>query len=306
MNIDKDLEKIRKCQFLEEKEMKRVLRAALELFSEEENVVYLKSPIIVCGDIHGQFYDLLTLFKISGDLPKKKYVFLGDFVDRGFHSLESITLLLLLKLKYPDRITLLRGNHESRLITQTYGFYRECSRKYGSNTIWNLCCSVFDCFNVAAIIDNKVFCVHGGLSPALPTVDKMKRINRRREVPQSGPFTDLLWADPEDRIDGWNTSNRGTSFVFGKQVTKEFNHVNGFNLICRAHQVIQKGYKYHFDKMVVTIWSAPNYAYKTANLASVMEFKDDNSEPNPIIFKENVERHKEINSKLSQRPLYFL
>ena len=140
---------------------------------EESNVQPVSSPVTVCGDVHGQFDDLLELFRTGGEVPHTKYIFMGDFVDRGHNSVETFELLLCLKAKYPDSITLLRGNHESRQITQVYGFYEECVRKYGNPNPWKYCTEVMDYLNLCAVIDGKVFCVHGGLSPDIRTIDQV-------------------------------------------------------------------------------------------------------------------------------------
>jgi serine/threonine-protein phosphatase 4 catalytic subunit len=132
----------------------------------------------ICGDIHGQFYDLKELFKVGGECPETNYLFLGDFVDRGFYSVETFLLLLALKVRYPDRIMLIRGNHESRQITQVYGFYDECLRKYGSVNVWRYCTEIFDYLSLSALIDDRVFCVHGGLSPSISTLDQVFGANR--------------------------------------------------------------------------------------------------------------------------------
>ena len=232
----------------------------------------------ICGDIHGQFYDLKELFKWGGDIRREEtnYLFLGDFVDRGFYSLETVMLLITLKVRYPDRITLLRGNHESRQITQVYGYYEECLQKYGNPNPWKWCTQVFDYLTVAALIDGRILCVHGGLSPDIRTVDQIRSsIPRKQEIPHEGAFCDLVWSDPED-VDGMVTSNRGAGYLFGASVVREFTEVNNLDLVSRSHQLVQEGYKYCFppDNLLVTVWSAPNYCYRCGNVAAIMKLDE--------------------------------
>ncbi|XP_068938861.1 serine/threonine-protein phosphatase 6 catalytic subunit isoform X5 [Petaurus breviceps papuanus] len=207
-----------------------------------------------------KFYDLCELFRTGGQVPDTNYIFMGDFVDRGYYSLETFTYLLALKAKWPDRITLLRGNHESRQITQVYGFYDECQTKYGNANAWRYCTKVFDMLTVAALIDEQILCVHGGLSPDIKTLDQIRTIERNQEIPHKGAFCDLVWSDPED-VDTWAISPRGAGWLFGAKVTNEFVHINNLKLICRAHQLVHEGYKFMFDEKLVTVWSAPNYCY---------------------------------------------
>eukprot|EP00939_MAST-03C_sp_MAST-3C-sp1_P005085 g5085.t1 len=303
LNLDRCLADLKKGNFLKERDLKHLCVYVKDILAEESNVQTVRSPVTVCGDIHGQFYDLLKLFKVGGDLPETSYVFMGDFVDRGHNSVETFELLLCLKARYPDRITLLRGNHESRQITQVYGFYDECLKKYGNVNVWKHCCEVFDFFNVAAVIDGRVLCVHGGLSPSLSTIDAMRTLKRDQEIPHEGPFCDLMWSDPEE-IEDWGMSPRGAGFLFGSKVTSKFNHTNGLELICRAHQLMMEGFKYMFhEKNLVTVWSAPNYCYRCGNIASILKF-DDNLEREFRIFQEVPES--ELTSEDRIRADYFL
>jgi len=177
--IDKYIEKLRNCEVIKESEVKSICNKVKEILKEEPNVYKIDAPVTICGDIHGQFFDLLELFKVGGECPDTNYLFMGDFVDRGFNSVESVLLLIALKVRYPDRMTLIRGNHESRQITQVYGFYDECLKKFGSVNAWKYCIEVFDYFPIASIINEKVFCVHGGLSPKLTKIDDvlLNRLN---------------------------------------------------------------------------------------------------------------------------------
>ena len=144
--------------------------------------------------------------------------------------------------RYPDRIVLVRGNHESRQITQVYGFYEECQQKYGNASVWKACCQVFDFLVLAAIVDGEILCVHGGLSPEIRTIDQIRVVARAQEIPHEGAFCDLVWSDPEE-VETWAISPRGAGWLFGDKVATEFNHVNGLKLIARAHQLVNEGYK---------------------------------------------------------------
>lgn len=200
-------------------------------------------------------------------------MFLGDFVDRGFYSVETFLLLLALKVRYPDRIYLIRGNHESRQITQVYGFYDECMRKYGSANVWRYCTEIFDYLSLAALVDEKIFCVHGGLSPEIQQMDEIRAIDRKQEVPHEGGMCDLMWSDPDGKhtikcnfitnytIDSmnWKPSPRGAGYLFGEDIVEKWNRENNISLIARAHQLVMEGYKQMFNNQLVTVWSAPNY-----------------------------------------------
>ena len=151
--------------------MKLLCEDIKEILIEESNVTPVAAPVTICGDIHGQFFDVLELFSKGGSVPDHSYIFIGDFVDRGFNSVETFEYLLCLKLLYPDRITLLRGNHESRQVTSVYGLYDEISRKYGNSNPWRYFCDLFDYLPLAALVEGRILCVHGGLSPDIKTID---------------------------------------------------------------------------------------------------------------------------------------
>ncbi|KAI9651746.1 MAG: hypothetical protein M1831_000496 [Alyxoria varia] len=400
-DLDKAIEQLRACKPIPEPQVREICYKARELLIEEGNVVGVDAPVTICGDIHGQFHDLMELFRVGGSIPHTNYLFMGDFVDRGFYSLESFLLLLSLKVRYPDRLTLIRGNHESRQITTVYGFYDECLRKYGTANVWRYCCEVFDYLALGALVtgaattmepapgaelsveavnsersgggfsgdeemeieilnaENKitnrfprnrkvmrsgggaggngeaaeqqhqsqsqseartresgssspaqqspgetggapsspgppgtgasgspsgssstpsscgaVFCVHGGLSPLIDSLDKIRLIDRKQEVPHEGAMCDLLWSDP-DEITSWGLSPRGAGFLFGSDIVRAFNHTNNISLIARAHQLVMEGFKEMFDSSIVTVWSAPNYCYRCGNVASILELGEE-------------------------------
>ncbi|MCE3051024.1 serine threonine protein phosphatase 2A [Datura stramonium] len=180
-DVDRQIEQLMECKPLSEAEVKTLCDQARAILVEEWNVQPVKCPVTVCGDIHGQFYDLIELFRIGGNAPDTNYLFMGDYVDRGYYSVETVTLLVALKVRYRDRITILRGNHESRQITQVYGFYDECLRKYGNANVWKYFTDLFDYLPLTALIESQVFCLHGGLSPSLDTLDNIRSLDRIQE-----------------------------------------------------------------------------------------------------------------------------
>jgi len=271
-NLDRMIEQlIEQCKPLLEHEVKFVCEKAKEVLSQEANVVAVKAPVTVCGDLHGQFLDLIELFKIGGKPPDTNYLFMGDYVDRGYHSVETFTLMLCLKIRYKERITILRGNHESKEINKSYGFYDECFKKYGNESIWKMFSDVFGYLPLSGLISNEIFCLHGGLSPNMESIDGIKNLNRYQDVPHEGPMCDLLWSDPEDNKSGWSPSPRGAGYLYGPDISQGFLHKNKIKLVARAHQLVMDGFQKAHDGRVVTIFSAPNYCYRCGNQAAMME-----------------------------------
>ncbi|KAG8004104.1 Sideroflexin-1 [Nibea albiflora] len=241
--LDGWVEQLNECKQLSENQVKVLCEKAKEILTKESNVQEVRCPVTVCGDVHGQFHDLMELFKIGGKSPDTNYLFMGDYVDRGYYSVETVSLLVSLKVRFRERITILRGNHESRQITQVYGFYDECLRKYGNANVWKYFTDLFDYLPLTALVDNQ------------------------------GPMCDLLWSDPDDR-GGWGISPRGAGYTFGQDISETFNHANGLTLVSRAHQLVMEGYNWCHDRNVVTIFSAPNYCYRCGNQAAIMELDD--------------------------------
>lgn len=273
-DVDKWIETLKQCKHLPWYSLEQLLNGVKDVLQAEQNVAQVRSPVTICGDIHGQFYDLLELFKICGEPPNTNFQFMGDYVDRGINSVECFTYVLALKLRYPERITLLRGNHESNEINKIYGFYDECFKKYGNERVWKKFTEIFTSQPLSAVVDTKIFCLHGGLSPALHKLDDIKALNRLVDVPHEGGMCDLLWSDPDDAKRGFSPSPRAAGYQFGSDITDNFLHQNGLNMIARAHQLVMDGYSRHHNKKVVTIFSAPNYCYRCGNQAAICEVDD--------------------------------
>ncbi|KAG7272678.1 hypothetical protein CRUP_008506 [Coryphaenoides rupestris] len=224
---------------LTENEIRGLCLKSREIFLSQPILLELEAPLKICGDVHGQYYDLLRLFEYGGFPPESNYLFLGDYVDRGKQSLETICLLLAYKVKYPENFFLLRGNHECASINRIYGFYDECKRRYNIK-LWKTFTDCFNCLPVAAIVDEKIFCCHGGLSPDLQSMEQVRRVMRPTDVPDQGLLCDLLWADPDKDVLGWGENDRGVSFTFGADVVAKFLHKHDMDLICRAHQTAKR------------------------------------------------------------------
>ncbi|CDO99225.1 unnamed protein product [Coffea canephora] len=254
---------------LSESEIRHLCLRSKEIFMAQPNLLELAAPIKICGDIHGQYSDLLRLFQYGGLPPKSNYLFLGDYVDRGKQSLETICLLLAFKIKHPDNFFLLRGNHECASVNRVYGFYDECKRRFNVR-LWKVFTECFNCLPVAALIDDKILCMHGGLSPDLHDVDQILELQRPTDVPESGLLCDLLWSDPSKDVKGWGMNDRGVSYTFGHDKVLEFLEKNDLDLICRAHQVVEDGYEFFADRQLVTIFSAPNYCGEFDNAGAMM------------------------------------
>ena len=265
---------VSESNLLSEEELKFLCTKSMEIFMQESSFLELTAPIIICGDIHGQYRDLIRLFDFGGSPQKKQYLFLGDYVDRGKNSIECIALLLAYKVKYPKSIYLLRGNHESEMINRTYGFYDECKRRYNLR-IWKIFSDCFNWLPISALINTRILCMHGGLSPDLHELNNIKQIVRPTEVPDKGLLCDLLWSDPEKDCEDWAPNSRGISVLFNEELIEQALDELDIDLICRAHQVVECGYEFFAQRKLVTVFSAPNYCGEFDNAGAFMTVDKD-------------------------------
>ena len=285
----------------------RLLRMALNMFKKEDNIVKVPDPVVFVGDIHGQFFDLVKMLDLVGKIGDLNFVFLGDYVDRGMFSFEVVATLYALKLCYPNKITLLRGNHECRQMTENFNFLIEIEEKFDME-VYELMMETFDALPLAALVDNKILAVHGGISPDLQSMQSIISIDRFKEIPRIGLFTDLMWSDPVENETGYldelfaKNQKRSCSFLFGNTAANNFLEVNNLLCVVRAHEVQMNGYKLHqwngpaeFPS-VITIFSAPNYCDVYNNKAAVLRFENNqikiqqyNYTVHPFVLPDNMD-----------------
>lgn len=285
---------------LHEEHAIRILHDATELLASEPNMLEVPAPVTICGDVHGQFYDLMKLFEVGGSPATTSYLFLGDYVDRGSFSIECLLYLYSLKLNYPDTFWMLRGNHECKHLTEYFTFKSECLHKY-SSVLYEESLRSFNALPLAAVMNKQFFCVHGGLSPELKSLDDLAKLDRFREPPTKGLMCDLLWADPiedydEDNMDQTYVRNtvRGCSYAFTYKASCQFLERTGLLSIIRAHEAQDAGYRmYKRTKTMgfpslLTMFSAPNYLDTYNNKAAVLKYENNvmnirqfNASPHP-------------------------
>ncbi|CAK5266188.1 unnamed protein product [Mycena citricolor] len=263
-----------------------IIETATEVLRLEGNVLEIDGGVTICGDIHGQYYDLMKLFEFGGNPAETTYLFLGDYVDRGYFSVECVLYLWALKIWYPKSIYLLRGNHECRHLTDYFTFKLECKHKY-SEALYDACTDSFCALPLAAVVNDQFLCIHGGLSPELRTVDDIRKINRFMEPPTSGLMCDILWSDPAENFGSETTTDgflhnhvRGCSFFYTYNAACAFLERNKLLSIIRAHEAQDAGYRMYKKARttefpaVMTIFSAPNYLDVYNNKAAVIKYEN--------------------------------
>jgi len=250
---------------LAESDIQRLCNLANPIFLSENSLLELRGPIHVIGDIHGQYYDLLRVFQYGGFPPASNYLFLGDYVDRGYCGIEVICLLLCYKIRFRNNFFMLRGNHESATTAKNYGFFEECRTRYNSSLFKTFTSMVFDALPFAATIGDQILCVHAGIGPDMKTLADIRHLKRPVDVPDQGTMCDLVWSDPDPSVVGFTENERGVSHKFGNDVLVKYLDENKLALLVRAHQVVPNGYEFIANKRLLTIFTAPNYCGEYEN-----------------------------------------
>jgi len=263
-----------KGELLSEEVLKRLCEKLKDTFIQEPNVVPVAAPVTVVGNLHGQLHDLFETFRVGGAPPDTNYLFLGDYVSMGFFSVETMSLLICLKLRFPERITLLRGRHESRRLTQVYGFYNEIIRKYGTPKVWNYFIDLFDYLPIAAVVEKQVFCVHSGISQYTDSIDQLRCIYRCQEIPLKGIVYEMLNSNPVQKKEIEKSKDNETQLFFGPEDFKKFMFCNELGHMVRSNQLCIDGYQQIFSGKLSTIWGAPNFMNRCGNVASILEIAD--------------------------------
>ncbi|KAK9474127.1 Metallo-dependent phosphatase [Dipodascopsis tothii] len=271
---------------LTEEQAMYIIKAGTEILMREPTLLEVDAPVTVCGDIHGQYFDLMKLFEVGGNPAETRYLFLGDYVDRGYFSIECVLYLWSLKIWYPNTFWLLRGNHECRHLTDYFTFKLECKHKY-SEELYEACLESFCALPLAALMNKQFLCIHGGLSPAMHTLDDIRAINRFREPPAHGIMCDILWSDPLEEFGSERTQEqfthndvRGCSYFYSYPAACAFLERNNLLSIIRAHEAQDAGYRMYRKTRstgfpsVMTIFSAPNYLDVYNNKAAVLKYEN--------------------------------
>eukprot|EP01084_Bolivina_argentea_P167158 290171_1 len=312
--LDIYVEILKKCKLLPRLHILNLYSKLKQILMEESNLVHINlsnnDKLIVVGDVRAQFYDLtINIFEQFGypndDKHSPKYLFLGNYVSKGHYHTETLLLLFSLKARYPSKITLLRGRHEARQISQVYGFRDDVIAKYGNDDIWKLSCDIFHYLPLCCLINQKIFAIHSGLSPSFNTLNEISLLNRFQEIPVDGIMCDLVWSIPNEDDPQWAISPKGAGFCYGQNIVQQFCEKNNIDLIIRSSCFvgIDIAYRYLFNRKLLHIFSAPNFAYRCGNKGSVAILGKDSNVECKTFSAVPDEKRPDMNNKI---PEYFI
>lgn len=308
LDLDHCIESLKSGRLLNYMEIKIVSEKAKQIFKEEQNIVKISPPLTICGNINSQFSNLLEIFKISGDIPETNYLFLGGYSS----SIEVISLLFCLKVRYPKRITLLRGLSEDFGYSQTCGFYEEAKRNYGNEEIFKIICEVFNYLPLAAIINNNIFCISGGLSPDFETMEEINKIDRFVCIDNSDNIFGLMANSPVEYsywkflyfyniINGWMQAPKSNEKYFLEEVTERFEKKNKIDLIICGRHLMEDGFRFFHNNKLISLFSTPNFGINR-NKGAIIEI-DENMEKKFLFFNKSIIKRNKNNLRI---PDYFV
>ena len=258
---------------LDKNDLMRLIGKAKSLFEVEPNLIDIKSPCSIVGDIHGHILDLFRILKTQGLPDKRKYVFLGDLVDRGEFSVETITLVYLLKVLWPSNVLIIRGNHEFNFLAYNGGFMGSVMEEYGDMGIYMAFMKSFSYIPLALRIDGVMLCVHGGIGPSIFSIKQIMQLQRPIDDFGNETLDSLLWSDPSEEVNQFVASTRGTGYFFGEEVLEEFLDLSDLKMLIRGHECVMSGCELKFNSKCMTVFSASNYCGNVCNMSSVVNVK---------------------------------
>lgn len=251
-----------------------VCNKTIDIFKKEGTVIHIYGSYVIVGDLHGSLQDLLNIFSKFSQPPSVNYIFLGDYVDRGKYSIEVVLYILALKCMYPKNVYVIRGNHEFKNVNRTYGFYEQCHSAFKADVLWESFNRVFSYIPLAAVLNDRVFCVHGGLSPMIANVKDIEDIRLPIEsFDEIDAVADLVWGDPSDKTETYIANERGAGYLFGKTAVHDFLRDSGLNLLVRAHQCIPVGVSTFAESLGLTVFSCSDYQ-NTKNNCGIVTLDD--------------------------------
>jgi len=255
--------------------LSEIICCAKEIWKNENSVLDLSDPIVIIGDLHGHIIDLFRIFHVFPDPKETKYLFLGDIVDRGEFSLETLTLIMILKILFPNNVYIIRGNHEFAEICESFGFLNEIMTQYGDIKLFNEFTDAFSFLPLAAQIGPNILCIHGGIGPFISDIQTIASVTRPCYSFEDHPVLDsLVWSDPTDVSGGYSESQRGYGYLFGEASFVDFLSRSSIKIVIRGHQCVDEGYSHMFNNRLITLFSASNYCGKSHNKAAVISIKD--------------------------------